>query len=380
MALPFLGSEEFDEQAQWLHEVGDDDRALELLREGLSRFPDAVELHVDLGYVRLAREEYAWALRSFARALALEPDHEDAWAGRGETLLKFGRYGDALAAFAHLDELGFGDDAELGLAAGRALYREGLFHEARERLTRLLTAHPTSADALAALAYTLHALGDGTGARWMLRRALRCEPDFHEARLYLGHLLLENGDPEAALRHLERVPPGEHWEPASVWCVIDLKRALHAVPEAAAELAPWRRRLLEIEREPDGIDHVLAEVEAAFECSGAPRSEARTQSPERRLLGALLSRPQNPPEGAPHRSTAPEHRVRTREGEVLEGSWEEIVRGMRDAASDPSEPVALFMFRTAQRVRRLTGLHLRYDDAETFVRDSERAELLRIEF
>lgn len=378
--MPYLGSEEFDEQAQWLHEVGDDERAVELLREGLARYPDAVELHVDMGYVRLAREEYAWALRSFDHALTREPDHEDAWAGRGETLLKFGRYADALAAFARLDELGFGDDAELGLAAGRALYREGLFREARERLSRLLHAHPTSADVMAALAYTLHALGDGTGARWMLRRALRLEPDFHEARLYLGHLLFEHGDPEAALRHLERVPPDEHWEPASLWCVIDLKRALRRVADGAEELAPWRQRLAEVDREPDGIDHLLAEVEAAFECSDALPTQTHTLSPERRLLSALLSGPPCGADRTPPPPSIPPHRVRTRDGHTLEGSWDDIVRAMRDAASDPAEPVALFMFRTAQQVRRLTGVQVRYHEAEAFLRDSERAELLRIDF
>src|SRR4028118_2007131 len=90
MLSPFLSSEEYDERAHTLYNEGQYDEALEVLREGLALYPHAVELHVGVGYARLAREEYAWARRSFEEALILDADHEDALAGLGETLLKFG--------------------------------------------------------------------------------------------------------------------------------------------------------------------------------------------------------------------------------------------------------------------------------------------------
>ena len=43
-----------------------------------------------MAYAQLAREEYAWARRSFEEALVLDPEHEDGLAGLGETLLRFG--------------------------------------------------------------------------------------------------------------------------------------------------------------------------------------------------------------------------------------------------------------------------------------------------
>src|SRR5680860_450264 len=89
MTFSFLSSEEFDEEAHQFYDAGEYDRALEVLQEGLRRFPDGVDLHVGIGYVRLAREEYAWAKLSFEEALVLDADHEDAWVGRGEALLKF---------------------------------------------------------------------------------------------------------------------------------------------------------------------------------------------------------------------------------------------------------------------------------------------------
>src|SRR5450432_3821712 len=91
MATPFLSSEEYDEQAHQLYNEGQYGDALSVLREGLALYPNSVELHIGVGYARLAREEFAWARRSFEEALVLEPEHEDGLAGLGETLLKMGQ-------------------------------------------------------------------------------------------------------------------------------------------------------------------------------------------------------------------------------------------------------------------------------------------------
>ncbi len=374
MSLPFLSSEEYDEQAHQLYEAGEYDRALELLRDGLNRYPEAVDLHVGLGYVRLAREEFAWGLKAFEQALTIDPEHEDGWVGRGESLLKFGRIDEALACFRKIDDLGLGDDLELGLAMGRALYREALFRESRQRLGALAAAHPDVADVRAALGYTLHALGDDLGARRELRAGLRLDPDLHEVRIYLAHLHFERGNLEDALRELERVPAEEHWDPLSVWRFIELKCSLEKLDEHDPVLAPWRERWEELRGEPDEIDHILAEVEAAFEEAGGDYplpSEAARKLPTGPALPILDGEQAELGPGA--------HRVRTAEGSVFQGTWEEIVSRMRDTLSDPSEPITAFMHRAAQRVRQLTGQDIPHDDAESFIRESARMGLLRIE-
>ena len=99
MATPFLSSEEYDERAHELYNEGQYDAALDVLREGLNLYPESVELHIGAGFARLAREEYAWARRSFEVALVLDALHEEALAGLGETLLKFGMREEALKAF-----------------------------------------------------------------------------------------------------------------------------------------------------------------------------------------------------------------------------------------------------------------------------------------
>jgi Flp pilus assembly protein TadD len=361
MTYSFLSSEEFDERAHQHYDAGEYDQALEVLREGLRRYPQAVDLHVGLGYVRLAREEYIWAYSSFSDALAIDPEHEDGWVGLGEALLKFGRLDEALKAFTRVEELGLGDDCEMGLAIGRALYREGLFRESRDRLAALARAHRDSAEVRAALGYTLHALGDDLGARRELRAALRLDPELHEVRVYLAHLLFERGDLEASLREMERVPPAEHWDPLSLWRYVELKCTLDGATEEDPALAPWRDRWMELQAEPDAVDHLLAEVEAAFEDAGNDASAALTVPPVAARMEAEV------------------HRVRTADGRMFTGTWGEIVARMRDELAGPDESVASFMEQAANRVRSLTGCEIPCDDPERFLRESARMGLLEIE-
>ena len=376
MATSFLSAEEFDEQAHRLYESGEYDDALELLRDGLRHHPDSALLHVGLGYVRIAREEYAWARVSFETALDLDPEYEDAWVGLGETLLKFGRVDEALKCFSTVDAMGLHGDLELGLTMGRALYREGLFADARTRFTALAHGHPDSAEVAAARGYTLHALGDDVGARRELRRSLRVDAELHEARIYLSHLLHDRGDLAGALRELEKVPPAEHWDTLSLWRFVELKCAVDQVREDDPVLAPWRERIGELEAEPDPIDHLLAEVEAAFEGGEEEAAAPLELSAQIDFIMRML----NPAaDGREARDTEVQaHRVRTAEGTLFEGTWDEIVAGMRDHA-DPTLQVSVFMRRAARQIRERTGGVVPTDSAEAFVRAGARLGLLHIE-
>src|SRR2546425_9110494 len=57
MSEPFLSSDDYDERAHQLYNEAQYDQAIEVLRAGLGIYPHAVELHVGMGYARLAREE-----------------------------------------------------------------------------------------------------------------------------------------------------------------------------------------------------------------------------------------------------------------------------------------------------------------------------------
>jgi tetratricopeptide (TPR) repeat protein len=391
MPTPFLSSEEYDERAHQLYNEGQYDDALAVLHEGLALYPTSVELHIGVGYARLAREEYAWARRSFEEALVLEPEHEDALAGLGETLLKFGLEDAGLRCFRRTLELGYADDLDLMLQIGRALFREGstrdkreLFDAALEFFQVAVQQAPESAEAIACVGYAQHRLGDDDAAVASLRRSLQADSDHVEARIYLANILYDRSDYDASLYHFERTTPEDHWDELGIWRLVELKRAAHKLDEHDPELKPWEDRLGELGGELDEIDELFLEADGALSGDGSEVEVARGQL---ELFGTLLSslvekqvEKQGEGASAADETGADVHTVLTRDGHRVTGSWEEIVRSLRDTDMEalqdrsPGE----FMARVAKRAFRETGVRVPHHDAELFVRGSADAGLLRI--
>jgi tetratricopeptide (TPR) repeat protein len=385
MPTPFLSSEEYDERAHQLYNEGQYDEALAVLREGLTLYPTSVELHIGVGYARLAREEYAWARRSFEEALVLEPEHEDALAGLGETLLKFGLEEAALRCFRRTLELGYADDLDLMLQIGRALFREAsmrdrreLFAVAREFFEVGVQQAPDSAEAIACVGYAQHRLGEDDAAVATLRRSLQVDNEHAEARIYLANILYDRGDYEASLYHFERTSTEDHWDELGIWRLIELKRAAFKLEEHAPELKPWEDRLSELGGELDDIDELFIEVDGAVASESGEVEVARGQL---ELFGTLLSSlaDSKTDDGGPAAEPQVDvHAVLTREGRRLSGSWEDIVRSMREAEGEPDGTLREYMIRTAKRTFRETGIRVPSHDAELFVRGSADAGMLRI--
>ena len=369
MQTPFLSSEEYDERAHQLYNEGLYDEALAVLRQGLSLYPTSVELHVGLGYARLARDEFAWARRSFEEALVLEPEHEDALAGLGETLMKFGDQEGALRCFRRTLDLGYADDIELMMQIGRALFRDGLVAEAKEFFEVAAEQAPESAEAVSCVGYAQHRLGDDEGAIATLRKALRLDGEHAEARVYLANILYDRGDYEASLYHFERTTPDDHWDELGIWRLVELKKTLHGARDDDAELKPWETRIGDLSGELDPIDELLAEIESR----AAESDEAGTTRQQLELFGALLS------DLASGRDEDGVGHSIIREGRRFEGTWEEIVRSMRDAnAAYAGRSLEEFMTTEARRAERSTGRAIPTHDAESFLRASADAGLLTI--
>jgi tetratricopeptide (TPR) repeat protein len=386
MATPFLSSEEYDERAHQLYNEGQYDDALATLREGLALYPTSVELHIGVGYARLAREEYAWARRSFEEALVLEPEHEDALAGLGETLLKFGLEDAALRCFRRTLELGYADDLDLMLQSGRALFREASARDRRELFSASLEFFevaaqqaPDSAEAVACVGYSQHRLGDDDSAIASLRRSLQADNEHAEARIYLANILYDRGDYEASLYHFERTTTEDHWDELGIWRLIELKRAAYKLEEHDPELKPWEDRLTELGGELDDIDELFIEVDGAVAGDSGEVEVARGQL---ELFGTLLSslagsKAEEP--GAPDGEKVA-HEVLTRDGRQITGTWEDIVRSLQhvDAEGGRDVPLEVFMSRMAKRTFRETGVRVPSHDVELFVRAHADAGLLRI--
>ena len=361
----FLSSEEYDERAHRLYNDGDYDGALEMLKEGLALYPNAVELYVGMGYARLARDEYAWARHAFERAVLLDGDHEDALVGLGETLLRFGEKMPALDLFRRVAAMGYDDDIELMLTMGRALYRSAMYGECRDVFAKAAASRPDSAEAAASLGYTLHRLGDAVGAGRQIRRSLRLDPDLHEARVYLGHLLYDRGDWEGASREFERVPPQDHWDPLAVWRLMELKRTLWHLEAGDAGLSPWARRLHDLEALEDPIDRLLAEIESRMSVAdmGAYYDPSQIE---------LFERGQPGPGGSAIV-------LRLGDGHQLRGSWVDIVRQMRDLAGFSHETLTQYMRRLAERWHEQSGVEIPFTDPESFLRSAIGAGFVRLE-
>jgi tetratricopeptide (TPR) repeat protein len=349
----YWSADEYDQQAQRLYEVGDYDGALELLRRGTTLYPEAVELTVSIGYTQLAREEFLWAKHSFGRALAAEPDHEDALVGLGESRLKLGERARGLGCFERVLDLGFGRDLDLMLSIGRALFREGLWEHAERFFRRAVAANEKSADAAADLAYTLHRHGDSAGTRTWLEKAVELDPEAHDARSLLANLCYENGEPEQALEHLELIPIDSMWDAVSVWRLVELVRAYRPVSEGGPELDPYLERLDRLFVEPTPEDRILLEVELEARGLVAPAGP-RDQLD---LFGL------DPEGGVAHQ----------------DGSWAGIVRAMCESSQNPGLSVEEFMRETARRVRDLTGIEIPHDDPEAFLKASARAGVLHVD-
>ena len=288
MPTPFLSSEEYDERAHALYNEGQYDEALDLLREGLTLYPTAVELHVGVGYARLAREEFAWARRSFEEALVLDAEHEDALAGLGEVLLKFGQTEAGLRAFERTLELGYDDDVDLMLQIGRALFREGFVDDSLTFFERAVAHAPDSAEAAACVGYAQHRLGHDADAMTSLRRAARRSTPSSARRASISPTCCTT--PAISTRRsqeFEKTTPEDHWDELGIWRLIELKKSVYRLKDDDPELKPWEARLVELTGEPTPSTSCWPKSSSV---SPEQESEAATQAQgQLETLGGLLS-------------------------------------------------------------------------------------------
>ena len=75
-------------------------------------------------------------------------------------------------------------------------------------------------------------------------------------------MLYDRGETEASLHHLERTQPDDHFDELGIWRTIELRKSIYRLRDDDPELQPWLMRLAEVAGDPDGIELLLAEVEA----------------------------------------------------------------------------------------------------------------------
>ena len=274
-------------------------------------------------------------------------------------------------------ELGYADDVDLMLQVGRSLFREGslrdkpeFFESAKEFFETAVQQVPDSAEAVACVGYAQHRLGDDDAAIGSLRRSLQLDSDHAEARIYLANILYDQGEYEAALYHFERTNPDDHWDELGIWRLIELKRSLYRLEENDPELKPWDERLSELAGDLDDVDTMLMELDPRSGADTAPAAEAARGQLE--LFGSLLSSLAEQKQ----RTGAPDHRVRTGPSSTGPGRRSCVACVTRPAILPT--PMQEFMTGVSQHGFRQTGIRIPTHDAESFIRGSAVAGLLRI--
>ncbi|MGH7753216.1 MAG: hypothetical protein ACREN5_10390, partial [Gemmatimonadales bacterium] len=134
---------------------------------------------------------------------------------------------------------------------------------------------------------------------------------------------------------------------------------------------PWLNRLNELAGEPAPEDLLLAEVEAS-------NPDGTIRDPRQLELFATLLTELQGMHGSTTRGDV--HRISTLTGSIYVGTWEEIVSQMMadDDRWARGGSMQEFMAASARQGRVRTGVMIPTTDAESFLRGSADAGLLRI--
>ncbi len=218
---------------------GKPERAIQLIGKALQALPSFADAHCNLGNALRAAARPVEAAASYSRAIALRPDSAAAHSNLGRLL---GEQGDHAGALERCDQALRLDPALAGaqINRGHALRALGRIAEAEGAFREALLLQPGNVD-------TLHALGVVLAESDRLEEARSCQdkvlarhPDHPQALLALGFLLRRAGDLPAAVaacRRAVQVAPAftEGW--------IGLGNALRSIGRFEEAVASFRRAL-----------------------------------------------------------------------------------------------------------------------------------------
>jgi len=206
-----LAAAALESLAAELIEVGAPGRAADLLKRSADLVPDRVGIWVALGALYERDQRYADGALALDRALGLQPRHREARLRRARL---YGLAGDAKRCAAELDALLAEPVADwIGVVAAqervRALFAEGAFAAAAERLAAVAARHPGEPSLGIALAYALERAADRAGSRAAIARAAVADRAYAQAprKLYAEppRLLLAAGRAEVETAALLRL-------------------------------------------------------------------------------------------------------------------------------------------------------------------------------
>jgi tetratricopeptide (TPR) repeat protein len=216
---------DYCEEARSLIQSGETDRAIQIVRHILRRYPRHLESYLLLGQALLVAGHYDEAATQFRRVLSADPEDATARVGLAKIYEARGDPEKALRQIQRASELLPGDSdlrahlvrllsayeggdlsaeqPELTPAAlGRIYARQGLYAKAIEEFRSVLTQDPDRTDVQSTLAEVLWRAGQSTEAVKVCHELLQRLPHALKANLIVGGTWADSGQTEAAEPHL----------------------------------------------------------------------------------------------------------------------------------------------------------------------------------
>jgi protein O-mannosyl-transferase len=202
----------YTHRAWALQGQGDPDGAMKDLDRALALEPENEEALSTRGTIHLMRGDYPRARVDLDEALRLRPRSSAAWNNRGLVRLNQGDAEGAIEDFTRAIELG-PRSTEGYLNRAVALGGEGRYRDAAADIDRAIEILPGNARAHLLRGVTRLALGDAAGAIADHDEALRVDPSMGEAYLARAQAYETLGRREEALRDAERARASGHSVP-----------------------------------------------------------------------------------------------------------------------------------------------------------------------
>ena len=194
------------EALQWLgvvyHQLGDSEKAIELVRQAIDLVPANAFFRSTLGNVLQAMGQSTAAIASYRQALLIKPDFAEAHNNLGIALCAQGELAEAVNSYQKAILL-IPHYAEAYNNLGTSLYTSGLLDEAVQVCQKALAISPNYAKALFNLGNMLQKHKPNPAVD-LIRRSLMLQPDFYEAWVTLGKLLINQCDMEQASSSFKR--------------------------------------------------------------------------------------------------------------------------------------------------------------------------------
>ncbi len=262
--------------------------ATKVMQALVERFPGTAEGDYGLARLALRAGNIDLALQHAKSAADARPDWVDAQLLYARTLLVSGKSKEGLALVAKLAKEN--DSVEVQLQYAELLLSAGRTDEARDRLNKILEAHPDLPAANRALAFLALSQKDLDTAE-QLFNDLRNRPEFRdESYFYLGRIAETRNQPLEATRDYARVTKGSHAVEAQVRAAEIMRKSMKdddgalrhlkefgdANPNFATDMLVARGQLLvEMNRPDDAI--ALLNAALAANPDDAKLQEAHAQ-------------------------------------------------------------------------------------------------------